>query len=99
MMEIEMPGKSLRERRRAGPARVNERAINIKQNQSYHPEKLPEFEIFREIFQESCRVATPAIAGVLPTGGSQKGLAGKTPALPGNSGVQAFGLRVSRRTR
>ncbi len=36
VMEIEVPGKSLRERRRAGPARVNERAINIKQNQSHH---------------------------------------------------------------
>jgi hypothetical protein len=51
MMEIEMPGKSLCERRRPGPARVNERAVNIKQNEPHHPEMLPESEVFRENFQ------------------------------------------------
>jgi hypothetical protein len=56
-MEIEMPGKCLRERRRACPARMNERAVNIKQNEPYHLETLPESEDFREIFQEGCRRA------------------------------------------
>jgi hypothetical protein len=50
---------------------VNERAINIKQNQSHHPEKLPEFEVFRENFQDGCRIAVPGSAGVPPVGGSQ----------------------------
>jgi hypothetical protein len=63
----EGPGKGLR----TGPPRVNERAINIKQNEPHHPEKLPEFEVFRENFQDGCRMAVPGSAGVPPAGGSQ----------------------------
>jgi hypothetical protein len=50
VMEIELFGKGLRECRRAGPARVNERAVDIKQNESHHPKNLPELEMFREVF-------------------------------------------------
>jgi hypothetical protein len=74
---------------------MNERAVNIKQNQSYHLEMLPDPEYFRENIQAGgCRIAAP---GVLASRRRvvRQGLAGETPALPGNSGSQAFGLRVS----
>jgi hypothetical protein len=70
VMEIEMPGKSLRECRRSRPARMNKRAVNIKQNEPHHPETLPESEDFRENIQVSCRIADPGSAGVPPAGGS-----------------------------
>jgi hypothetical protein len=66
-MEVEMPGKSFRERRRASSARVNERAVNIKQNEPHHPDRLPEFEIFRENYQPKLAEHFPASAWVTPT--------------------------------
>jgi hypothetical protein len=52
---------------------MNERAVNIKQNQSHHLEMLPESMSFREIFQDGCRIAGPGSAGVPPAGGSGTG--------------------------
>ena len=50
---------------RTGAARVNERAVNVKQNQSYHPDRLPEFHMFREIFQAELGIIT-ALVGSVP---------------------------------
>ena len=47
---VELGGEGLGEGLRTGPPCMNERAVNVKQNQSHHPERLPEFEMFREDF-------------------------------------------------
>jgi len=63
----EGPGKGLRN----GAARVNERAVNIKQKPVAPSGQAAEFEVFRENFQDGCRIAVPGSAGVPPAGGSQ----------------------------
>ena len=52
VVRVELGGKGFGESLRTGPPRVNERAVNIKQNQSHHPVKLPESGVFREIFPD-----------------------------------------------
>jgi hypothetical protein len=54
---------------------VNERAVNIKQNEPHHPETLPESEDFRENIQDGCRIAGPGSAGAPLAGGSGTGSA------------------------
>jgi len=72
---------------RSPPARMNKRAVNIKQNDRTSGDAA-RIEDFRENIQVS-------FAGLQiwerwrPAGGWFRGLAGETPALPGNSGPQA----------
>jgi hypothetical protein len=49
---VELRGEGFGEGLRTGAARVNERAVNIKQNQSHHPDRLPELENFCENIQD-----------------------------------------------
>jgi hypothetical protein len=71
---------------------VNERAVNIKQNQSHHSGRLPEFQVFRENYQDGTGLQ---ILGALASRRRvvRKGLASETPALPGS--VAAVGHKLS----
>jgi hypothetical protein len=67
---VELRGEGSGKGLRPGAARVNERAVNIKQNEPHHPEKLPEFEVFRENFPGEMGGALDICAfGVPPSGG------------------------------